>query len=47
MNEQFALDGFVVEPQLLDLRLLHSLHYAFDDLFAGRFATGIEPDEVR
>ena len=46
MNEQFALDGFVVEPQLLDLRLLHSLHDAFDDLFAGRFATGIEPDEV-
>ena len=46
MNEQFALDGFVVEPQLLDLRLLHSLHDAFDDLFAGRFATGIKPDEV-
>ena len=46
MIEQFAVDGFVVEQQLLDLHLLGSLHDAFDDLFAGHFANGIEPDEV-
>lgn len=42
----FERDGYLIVPSLLDTGLIDSLHAAFEDLFNGRFQTGIKPDEV-
>lgn len=45
-KDQFEGDGFVIARRLLDTALIPDLHQAFDDLFDGRFETGVRPDEV-
>lgn len=45
-RQRFAEDGFVIVEQLLAPALIAGLHDSFEDLFHGRFATGIAPDEV-
>ncbi len=42
----FVRDGFVTLDKMIDTALLPRLHAAFDDLFNGRFETGVRPDEV-
>ncbi len=43
---RFARDGFLFVERLIEPDLLPRLHAAFDDLFHGRFETGVRPDEV-
>jgi ectoine hydroxylase-related dioxygenase (phytanoyl-CoA dioxygenase family) len=45
-NRDFNQDGFLVMDKLLDTEILPLLHQAFDDLFDGKFETGVRPDEV-
>ncbi len=45
-KQKFNDDGFVVVEELIDKSLLAGLHQAFDDLFNGKFETGVKPDEV-
>ncbi len=45
-RRQFEADGFLVRDRLIDLDRIPSLHQAFEDLFNGRFETGVPPDEV-
>jgi ectoine hydroxylase-related dioxygenase (phytanoyl-CoA dioxygenase family) len=50
LNDQdialFDRDGFLVVDRLIAPTRLKPLHQAFDDLFHGRFETGVRPDEV-
>ncbi len=43
---QFDHDGFLVVERLIAAETIARLHRAFDDLFHGRFETGVRPDEV-
>ena len=43
---RFARDGFLLVERLLDPAALPRLHAAYEDLFDGRFETGVRPDEV-
>ncbi|MGB0846348.1 MAG: phytanoyl-CoA dioxygenase family protein [Thiolinea sp.] len=43
---RFEVDGFTEFARLIDPSLIPALHIAFDELFQGRFATGVSPDEV-
>lgn len=45
-RERFDADGYVVVDRLIDPANLPPLHRAFEDLFAGKFETGVRPDEV-
>ena len=45
-RQSFDADGFVVVDRLIDPGLVPGLRRAFDDLFSGRFETGVRPDEV-
>jgi ectoine hydroxylase-related dioxygenase (phytanoyl-CoA dioxygenase family) len=45
-HQQFNSDGFVVVDRLIDKTRIPQLHQAFDDLFNGKFETGVCPDEV-
>lgn len=45
-KNNFDDDGFLTVERLIDPYLIPSLHQAFDDLFHGRFETGVHPDEV-
>ena len=45
-REAFDRDGYLVVERLIDPDRLPALHRAFDDLFDGRFETGVRPDEV-
>ncbi len=45
-REHFAEDGYLVVDDLIDPARIPLLHQAFDDLFHGRFETGVRPDEV-
>ena len=42
----FDQDGFLIVDRLIAPASLPPLHRAFDDLFHGRFETGVRPDEV-
>jgi len=42
----FDADGFVVVDKLIETATLPALHQAFENLFDGRFETGVRPDEV-
>lgn len=42
----FDSDGYLVVDRLIDPQRIPALHRAFDDLFHGRFQTGVRPDEV-
>ena len=44
--ERFARDGFVVVEDFVDSSSVELLRERFEPLFAGRYATGIKPDEV-
>ena len=44
--ERFHNDGFVVVDRLIDMNRVQQLRHAFDDLFDGKFETGVRPDEV-
>jgi ectoine hydroxylase-related dioxygenase (phytanoyl-CoA dioxygenase family) len=44
--EQFERDGFVIVEGLIDDNTVAALRERFEPLFAGRYATGIKPDEV-
>ena len=46
LRDRFNTDGFVVVDQLIGADRIPALHRAFDDLFCGRFETGVRPDEV-
>ena len=43
---RFERDGFIVVERLIDPAGIGRLHQAFEDLFHGRFETGVRPDEV-
>ncbi len=43
--EQFQTDGFLVLEKLLPVALIEQLHERFERVFAGKFETGIYPDE--
>lgn len=45
-RRNFHDDGFVVVERLIDSDRIARLRGAFDDLFDGRFETGVRPDEV-
>ena len=45
-RETFARDGYLVGDELIDPTRIPALHRAYDDLFHGRFETGVRPDEV-
>ncbi|OED39720.1 hypothetical protein AB833_13955 [Chromatiales bacterium (ex Bugula neritina AB1)] len=42
----FQRDGLLVIDRIVDTDRLPALHRAFDELFSGRFETGVRPDEV-
>lgn len=44
--QSFRNDGLLVVNTLLDTTCLVDLHSVYEDLFHGRFETGIKPDEV-
>jgi len=44
--QRFHRDGFVIVDSLINPSVIPDLHRAFDDLFSGRFETGVRPDEV-
>ena len=43
---KFERDGFLVVERLIDPAGITRLHQAFEELFHGRFETGVRPDEV-
>jgi ectoine hydroxylase-related dioxygenase (phytanoyl-CoA dioxygenase family) len=45
-RQRFDDDGFVVVDRLIDSERIPQLREAFDNVFAGRFETGVRPDEV-
>ena len=45
-RQTFNDDGFVVVEKLIEHNQIATLHRAFTDLFNGKFATGVHPDEV-
>ena len=45
-QSSYLQDGFLIVDQLLPGASLPPLHQAFDDLFHGKFETGVRPDEV-
>ncbi|MEM7193744.1 MAG: phytanoyl-CoA dioxygenase family protein [Pseudomonadota bacterium] len=45
-RKAFDSDGFVVVDNLIDQDTVAGLHDAFEDVFCGRFQTGVRPDEV-
>ena len=45
-RRQFDRDGFVIVDGLIDGDTVATLRERFEPLFAGRYATGIKPDEV-
>ena len=45
-KSSFERDGFLVVRQLIAPARIPELKKAFDDLFTGRFETGVRPDEV-
>ena len=45
-RQTFSDDGFVVVEKLIEHGQIATLHGAFADLFDGKFATGVRPDEV-
>ncbi|MEM7346626.1 MAG: phytanoyl-CoA dioxygenase family protein [Chloroflexota bacterium] len=45
-QEKFNKDGFLIVDQLIDPAIIPTLHRAYDDLFQGKFETGVRPDEV-
>ena len=45
LKQQFEEDGYLILPKFLDIDKIDKLANKFKDLFAGRFETGIEPDE--
>ena len=45
-KKRFDEDGFLVVDRLIQTDRIPILHQAFDDLFEGKFETGVRPDEV-
>lgn len=45
-REQFDDDGFLIVDELIDSKIVPTLHQAFENLFGGEFETGVRPDEV-
>ena len=45
-KKKFEDDGFLVVEHLIDPAILPKLHQAFNELFCGKFETGVRPDEV-
>jgi phytanoyl-CoA hydroxylase len=43
--ERFRADGFIVCDRIIDPATIPALLASFEDLFAGRFETGLQPDE--
>jgi len=43
--EEFHENGFVIVPQIIDPDLVRAAGDRYEDLFAGRFETGLYPDE--
>ncbi len=46
MRSAIEMDGYSIVDNLIDPALIPDLHIAFDELFQGRFETGVAPDEV-
>jgi ectoine hydroxylase-related dioxygenase (phytanoyl-CoA dioxygenase family) len=45
-QENFNNDGFLIVDNLIEGSIIPGLHHAFNDLFRGKFETGVRPDEV-
>ncbi len=45
-RENFNNDGFLIVDSLIESSIVPGLHHAFNDLFRGKFETGVRPDEV-
>jgi len=45
-QESFNNDGFLIVDNLIESSIVPVLHHAFNDLFRGKFETGVRPDEV-
>ncbi len=45
-KNRFDADGFLIVDELIKPETVPLLHAAFDDLFQGKFETGVHPDEV-
>jgi len=45
-QENFNNDGFLIADSLIESSIVPGLHRAFNDLFCGKFETGVRPDEV-
>lgn len=45
-QETFNDDGFLIVDELIAADTIATLHRAFEDLFSGKFETGVRPDEV-
>ena len=45
-KNQYDKDGFLIVNGLIDGAIIGDLHLAFQDLFSGKFETGIMPDEI-
>ena len=45
-RRRYTETGFLVVDSLIEPGLIPGLHRAFEDLFDGRFETGVRPDEV-
>lgn len=46
LQDRFQADGFAIVDDLLSAERIAALHERFEALFAGRFETGVAPDEV-
>lgn len=44
--QKFDSDGYLEINKLIEPSKIPALHQAFDDLFDGKFETGVKPDEV-
>jgi hypothetical protein len=45
LRNDFDRDGFVLLPEVFSKQTIATLRDRYDDLFAGRFPTGVYPDE--
>ena len=45
-RERYAQDGYLIVNRLIDPACIPALHQAYEELFNGRFETGVRPDEV-
>ena len=45
LKKQFLANGYLILPEFLNTKIISKLNKKFQNLFSGKFETGIEPDE--